>query len=316
MDCRNIVNKYRLDGMDIDDEWWNRIGLREYESLQASGGSTWLYDTPPIVYNYYGVPVNTPWNTSKSGTMTAFHANARRAKNMAEFVIALSEALGPNKVLHLYEYGDTRALSSIMLHPHPWTGEEVNLLDYYTFSTASQWPENRSTLGSRITGRDAAWGRTAAELRDRYGAVAVNLEDGDGNVEPSMIATEWGPPEILSATRNMLANGFGWYTYYLPLDRYRYAGGRREFPKGTATLQLPERGHKFNWASGNTNEFNQPEAYFSIISQVLHGAPVVYNDPNAPALPAPFTGFGYGYWEDRNLQPWGMAARQLYPDVD
>jgi hypothetical protein len=287
MELKNVLNKYRLDGVDYDDEWHNAIPLREYETTNSTGASTWAYSTQPNTYGYY---------LGEPSPRTSGNATARMDKNLAQFVVAMRETIGPNRVIHLYEWANVRTMQRYV--EHPYTGEVVDVSNYFDMFTATQWPDNQS--------QPRNMNYRADELRPKYGGVAIDVGDKT-RVQPVMTGTT---PTVLTQIRSHLSTyGHGWVSYYLPLDRYRYAGGRRDYPKGQPTLKISEMADKktvFDTVTSGSGQGNQMETYLTIMSQVLYGAPVVYNDPAAPALPAPFTGFGYGPFPILTTQPWNL----------
>jgi len=280
-EINNFLNTYQLDGVDIDDEWWN-ASTYEYDVVYASGGQTWIYSVQPRLYSYY--------EGSLDSAATSSNANNRIGKNCAQFVIALRETIGPDKQIHIYESSQYDAPEFHQVVQHPYTGEIVRVSDYYTWSSEGSWGSAQpiSSIGSPA----AQYSRTAWDFTESTRA------------RPTMSGTETS-----SAYGQIVANladGGGWTTAYGLYSRYRYNGGRREAPKGQPTRILDDYSSFFNQTTGGSGSAGMPELYFSIMSEVLHGAPVIFTgNPDH-----------HGPWLDRRLEPWEAANRALNPDVD
>ena len=80
-------------------------------------------------------------------------------------------------------------------------------------------------------------------------------------------------------------------------------------PQGQITLALDWKDRFFDTVTSNAEgqgNKNMPEVYLSTLSEIVHGAPVIFNgNPDH-----------HTYWFDRRTQPWVVKTRALNPTVD
>lgn len=308
IEIKNFLNRYQLDGICLDDEWAH-AGNAEYRVVTPQGTTTWMYSQNPPLWNYYSATaahgIHQPARRQEA-------ARGRLGKNMAHFIIALRETIGPNFIIHLYEFGgfgngitgQHSGWSIPRTVPHPFTGEYVNFHDFFDMSTWPMWPGHNA-----IGALDTPPARFAATSIDLFQAGPT------GRVRPAITAS--GDNTMVHRARQNLTGDWGWLTYYGLTSRYRYGGGRRDAPHGQLARIHGYNMSRFfdpNVAAGTGQGPGGlglgPEAGLTILSEVLFGAPVVWN---SGAYGVPYTAV-HGPWRDRAHAPW--YVRMLAPDID
>ncbi|GHV89374.1 hypothetical protein AGMMS50267_17340 [Spirochaetia bacterium] len=257
------VDQYHLDGVDFDDEWSSR-SVREYEVSYPGGTNLWMYSRQVSGYNYGGTAyAGAQWTIS--------------TRNMARMLIRAKEILGPDKIVSVYEYNNPRRTEFPELVEHPVTGAFVSVADYVDYAYESVW-------GSSVN--DSYVGLP----NSRYARTGIDIGGGDRDrASPAMTGTT---KAIETQTTTNLNGNYGVNIYYDLQDRRRYAGYRND---GT-NLKKADKTRFFDTATGATEDNgqrNMPELYLSYISNILYGAPVVYDGAET-----------YWPWRDRRIQPW------------
>jgi hypothetical protein len=262
-ELKTAIDQYGLDGVDFDDEWSSR-SVREYEVSYPGGTNLWMYSRQVSGFNYGG-------NTYASAQW------AQGGTNMARMLIRAKEILGQDKIVSVYEYNNPRRTEFPETVAHPTTGVTVSVADYVDYAYESVWG---SSVNTSYVGLP----------NPRYARTGIDIGGGDRDrATPAMTGAT---KAIETQSTNNLNGNYGVNIYYDLQDRRRYQGYRND---GTG-LKMKDKTRFFDTVTGNAEdngEKNMPEMYLSYVSNIIYGAPVVYDGAET-----------YWPWRDRRIQPW------------